>query len=110
MRSVWRFERHGAEYMVCDSGCVPFVAGPGAEARLARVTPVGRPWTLYPAGPEHRRPRSVAQRRFVERVDDTCGRISAELQAAVRRARRGGWNYWREQRAYVRGHARRCSR
>jgi hypothetical protein len=104
MRSVWRFERHGAEYMVCDSGYVPFVAGVGAAARLRRVTPVRQPWTLYPAGPEHRRPRSVAQRRFARRVDDACGRTYAELQAAVRRTKLGGVDYWRGQRAYVRGH------
>jgi hypothetical protein len=104
MRSVWRFERHGAEYMVCDSGYVPFVAGADAEARLARVTPVRRPWTLYPAGPGQRRPSSVAQRRFMERVDDTCGRSHAKLRAALRRARRGGWPYWQQQHAYGRGH------
>jgi hypothetical protein len=102
MRSVWRFERHGAEYMVCDSGYVPFVAGAGAEARLARVTPVRRPWTLYPAGPEHRRPRSLAQLGFVTRVDDTCGRTYADLREATRRARRRGGDYWRVERAYVR--------
>jgi hypothetical protein len=102
MRSVWRFERHGAEYMVCDSGYVPFVAGAGAEARLARVTPVRRPWTLYPAGPKHRRPRSLAQLGFVTRVDNTCGRTYADLREATRRARRRGGDYWRVGRAYVR--------
>jgi len=40
----------------------------------------------------------------VERVDDTCGRSHAQLRAALRRARRDGWNYWREQHAYGRGH------
>jgi hypothetical protein len=104
MRSVWRFERHGAEYMVCDSGFVPFVAGAGAEARLARVTPVRRPWTLYPAGPERRPPRFVSQRRFALRVDATCGRTYADLRDAVRRARSRGYDYWGEYRAYVRAH------
>jgi hypothetical protein len=51
MRALWRFERDGREYMVCDSGYVPFAAGSRAESRLSRVAPVRAPWTLYPTAP-----------------------------------------------------------
>jgi hypothetical protein len=92
-RSVWRFERDGTEYMACDSGFVPFAAGPHAGSRVERMAEVRDPVTLYPIAPKRPRPESFAQARFVLRTDATCLRA----YWPVRRAR--------TRRAYVRAHA-----
>jgi hypothetical protein len=103
-RAVWRFERNGREYTVCDSGQVPFAAGARAGSRLERVARVRGPVTLYPTKPERRRAHSVAQLRFVLAVDDTCTRTYLEMREAIRRARHRFGDDWRAQRAYVRAH------
>jgi hypothetical protein len=105
MRSRWRFERHGREYMACDSGYVPFAAGSDAESRLSRLARVREPVTLYPIAPEGRRPGSFAQFRFVWDVDDTCISTYRALRDTLRSARRQAGGHWRVERAYVRGHA-----
>ncbi|MEA2418098.1 MAG: hypothetical protein QOE60_304, partial [Thermoleophilaceae bacterium] len=104
MRSVWRFERQGREYMVCDSGYVPFATGARAGSRLSRVALVRAPVTLYPAAPE-RLPASLRRLTFARWVDATCGSSYRALIRGERRARRLAGDRWRVRRAYVRGHA-----
>jgi hypothetical protein len=105
MRSRWRFERNGREYTACDSGYVPFAAGPDAESRLARIAQAREPVTLYPTTPERRRPGSLEQLRFLLDVDHTCTRTYWALREAERRATHQPGGHWRAMRAYVRAHA-----
>jgi hypothetical protein len=93
MRSVWRFRRQGEEYAVCDTGFVPFVAGPAARLRVGRMEPVAEPWSVYPEPLEYRPLISPTQRLFASHVDWVC------LQTSNRRPAGGGFG------AYVRWHA-----
>jgi hypothetical protein len=107
IRSVWRFEREGEAYTACDSGNVPFAAGPRHIERLTLVPRAHEPWSLYPAAPIVSSPRSVD--RFAARVDRACGGTYAGLQRWRRYAARQVGR--RPDRAallrslYVRGHA-----
>jgi len=74
MRAVWRFTRGGREYLVCDSGFVPFAVGPSASRRLERIPRSAEPWSLYPADAEPAAPRSWPHAGFLARVDRTCMR------------------------------------
>jgi hypothetical protein len=93
MRSVWRFEIQGDEYAVCDTGFVPFAAGPGAEQRVGRIEPDAEPWSAYPPPVGAATQLSTAQRVFAARVDRVCLRAWRERPV-------GRWFG-----AYVRWHA-----
>jgi hypothetical protein len=93
LRSVWRFERNGKEYVVCDTGFVPFAAGPGAHRRVGGIEPTGEPWSLYPEPLEVIAQLSPEQSLFAARLDATCARTSRH------RPSRGGYA------AFVRWHA-----
>ena len=93
MRAVWRFTRRGREYLVCDSGFVPFAVGSAASRRLDRMRRSAEPWTLYPEDAEPAAPRSWPHLRFLARVDRTCMRTWRE------RPVNGGFE------SYVRWHA-----
>ena len=88
MRSIWRFEKDGREYLVCDSGNVPFVAGDSFSDRLGRAGPVRQPWTLYPPRPARHTSPLPNRSWFARRVDDTCARTWRELDHAWRTAAR----------------------
>jgi hypothetical protein len=105
MRALWRFSRGGREYMVCDSGNVPFATGPDARARLARVAPIREPWTLYPARPERRIQLPFGRLRFAGRVDQVCIQTYGAQREEMRRVALRGGRRLRVRGAYVRTHA-----
>jgi hypothetical protein len=109
MRSVWRFARDGREYVVCDSGYVPFTAGDSFSDRLPRVRPVRQPWTLYPARPAEPRWLSPWRWLFARRVDRTCVRTARDLEGAydeaASRLHDAPDGLVRARAVYVRGHA-----
>jgi hypothetical protein len=92
MRAVWRFTRRGREYLVCDSGSLPFAMGPRASRRLERVRRSAEPWSLYPADAEPAAPRSWPHARFVARVDRACMRTSRARPANQGFARYVRWH------------------